>query len=103
MIVELFYGVLIIMIEFSGDDVHHYNVKVNELASINFSQSRISFTYKESGKEEVIDVFSDQDYIAFANWWKDNKYKVIQEMGKADTKYIHNNNYILEISKIIHK
>ena len=56
MVVELFYGVLMIMIEFSGDDVHYHNVKVNELASMNFSQSRISFTYKESGKEEIIDI-----------------------------------------------
>jgi len=43
-------------------------------------------------KEEVLDIFSDQDYLAFANWWKDNKYKVVQAMGEADTKYIHNRN-----------
>ena len=92
MLVEMFYGVLMIMVEFSGDDVHHYNIKVNELSSLNFSQSKISFVYKESGKEEVIDIFSDQDYIAFAKWWKDNKYKVVEAMGEQDTRYIHNRN-----------
>ena len=88
MIIEMFYGVLMIMIEFSGDDVHYHNIKLNELASVNFSQSRLVFTYKESGKQEVIDVFSDQDYIAFANWWKDNKYQVVEYMTTTDTRYI---------------
>ena len=44
MIIEMFYGVLMIMIEFSGDDVHYHNIKLNELASVNFSQSRLVFT-----------------------------------------------------------
>ena len=92
MIIEMFYGVLMIMIEFSGEDVHHHNIKLNQLSSLNFSQSRIVFTYKESGKQEVIDVFSDQDYKAFVDWWIKNKYQVVQEMATTDTKYVESTN-----------
>ena len=92
MIIEMFYGVLMIMIEFSGEDVHHHNIKLNQLTSLNFSQSRIVFTYKESGKQEVIDVFSDQDYKAFVDWWIKNKYQVVQEMATTDTKYVESSN-----------
>ena len=92
MIIEMFYGVLMIMIEFSGEDVHHHNIKLNQLASLNFSQSRIVFTYKESGKQEVIDVFSDQDYKAFVDWWIKNKYQVVEEMATTDTKYVESSN-----------
>ena len=92
MIIEMFYGVLMIMVEFSGEDVHHHNIKLNQLSSLNFSQSRIVFTYKESGKQEVIDVFSDQDYKAFVDWWIKNKYQVVQEMATTDTKYVESSN-----------
>ncbi len=92
MIIEMFYGVLMIMVEFSGEDVHHHNIKLNELTSLNFSQSKIVFTYKESGKQEVIDVFSDQDYKAFVDWWIKNKYQVLEAMSEQDTRYIHNRN-----------
>ena len=92
MIIEMFYGVLMIMVEFSGEDVHHHNIKLNELTSLNFSQSKIVFTYKESGKQEVIDVFSDQDYKAFVDWWIKNKYQVVEEMATTDTKYVESSN-----------
>ena len=71
---------------------HHHNIKLNELTSLNFSQSRIVFTYKESGKQEVIDVFSDQDYKAFVDWWIKNKYQVVEEMATTDTKYVESSN-----------
>ena len=92
MIIEMFYGVLMIMIEFSSEDVHHHNIKLNQLSSLNFSQSKIIFTYKESGKQEVINVFSDQDYKEFVDWWIKNKYQVVEEMATTDTKYVESSN-----------
>ena len=45
------------------------------------------FLITDSDTQHVQDIIN-----SFANWWKEHKYEFVQEMGKADTKYIHNRN-----------